>query len=50
MTVACTINVYFASSSVALALSRSVNYNRKVHYKLKRTFTIGNYDHNTFML
>jgi hypothetical protein len=37
MTVACTINTNWAYSSVALALSRSVNYNCKVKGKLKIT-------------
>jgi hypothetical protein len=59
MTVACTINervVNYASSSVALAppspspsplpLARSVNYDRKVHCKLKLTFTLVNFGHN----
>jgi hypothetical protein len=45
----CSIN--YASSSVALALAydaRGVNCERKVRYKLKRTFTIVNYNRNTF--
>ncbi len=35
MTVAFTINLYYASSSIALVLARRVNYDFKVHFKLK---------------
>jgi hypothetical protein len=33
-----------------LALARSINYNRKVHCKLRRTFTIVNYDPKRFIV
>jgi hypothetical protein len=33
-----------------LALARSVNYDHKVHFKLKRTFTIVNYDPKPFIV
>ncbi len=37
--------LYYKTTIVAnLALARSVNYDRKVCCKLKRTFTIVNYD------
>jgi hypothetical protein len=33
-----------------LALARSINYDRKVRYKLKRTFRIINYDPKSFIV
>jgi len=39
-TVACTLSVYYASSSINLASATNINYDYKVRCKLKRTFTI----------
>jgi hypothetical protein len=38
-----------ASSSIALALARSINYDHTVNCKLKHTFTIVNHDRSTFI-
>jgi hypothetical protein len=49
---ACTIDVYYASSSIAIALTskKVIKYDRKVRCELKWTFTIVIYDHNTFII
>jgi hypothetical protein len=46
----CVMTSKYASTSktLALAFTRSLNYDRKVWCKLKRTFTIINYNRNTF--
>jgi hypothetical protein len=45
MTMACTIKL-----GANLALARSINYDRKVCCKLKRTFTMVNYDPKPFIV
>ncbi len=46
MTVASTITINYASSSIALALPRSVNYDHDVRCILKLKFMIVNYNEN----
>jgi hypothetical protein len=57
MTVACTINFLFrayltilAKANANLALPVIVNYDYKVHRKLKCTFRIVSYDRETFVV
>jgi hypothetical protein len=50
MAVACTIDVHYFSSNIALALARSVSYGRKVRFTLKRTFTNVNYGPKMFIV
>jgi hypothetical protein len=47
---ACTVDVYYASSSIAVTLTSSIKYDRKVRCEWRCTFTIVNYDHNTFII
>ncbi len=42
--------MYYASSKVALALARIIDYTHKVSYKLKRSFTTVNYYYNMFIV
>jgi hypothetical protein len=44
-------DLYYKTIILAnLNLARGVNYNRKVHFKLKGTFTIVDYNHKTFIV
>jgi hypothetical protein len=44
-------DLYYKTIILAnLTLARSINYNRKVHFKLKGTFTIVDYNHKTFIV